>query len=236
MCQTLDIQPGNYVEFEVTDSGVGMSADVLKRVFEPFFTTKMAGRGTGLGLSQIYGFVKQSGGFVRIASSPGKGTTVRVYLPGQERQTKPAIEEGKELEAPCAITRGRVLVVEDQADVRAQIVDALEELSLTVTQAADGRLGLEALETLEPFDLLITDVGLPGLNGRQLAEAARASQPHLPILLITGYAGKSLEKWKLGSNMQLLRKPFTLDEFTAKVQALFRSASSEPRPMASSRN
>lgn len=233
-----DIQPGNYVEFEVTDSGVGMSEDVVKRAFEPFFTTKAAGRGTGLGLSQIYGFVRQSGGFVRIASRPGDGTTVRVYLPGHERTEQPAFDEAGEIEgaeAPCTIAGGRVLVVEDQADVRAQIVDALEELGLTVTQAADGKLGLEALETAEPFDLLITDVGLPGLNGRQLAEAARASHPHLPILLITGYAGKSLEKWRLGANMQLLRKPFTLDEFTARVQALFKSAPSEPRPMASSR-
>jgi signal transduction histidine kinase/ActR/RegA family two-component response regulator len=220
----LDMQPGDYVEIEVTDSGVGMSHDVLSRVFEPFFTTKSTGQGTGLGLSQIYGFVKQSGGFVRIESAPGEGTSVRIYLPGHDRPTEPAVEDRpavEKIEAPSPAHQGKALVVEDQTEVRSQIADTLTEIGCTVIEAGDGTAGLKFLESGEPLDLLITDVGLPGLSGRQLAEAARAAQPDLPILLITGYAG-SLETLQLAPNMEMLRKPFTLDELAARVQALLK--------------
>lgn len=222
-----DMPPGDYVEIEVKDSGIGMSHDVMVRVFEPFFTTKPTGRGTGLGLSQIYGFVKQSGGFVQVESSPGEGTIVRVYLPGHEPAAKPEADEGPSVErvdAPCSTHRGKTLVVEDQNEVRSQIADTLEEIGCTVIEAGDGTAGLKVLESGEPLDLLITDVGLPGSNGRQLAEAARAAQPDLPILLITGYAGKSLETMQFASNMEVLRKPFTLDELTARVLVLLRKA------------
>jgi signal transduction histidine kinase len=221
----LDTQPGDYVEIEVTDSGVGMSHDLLSRVFEPFFTTKPTGQGTGLGLSQIYGFVKQSGGFVRIESSPGEGTSVRIYLPGHNPLTEPAAEDrpaAERIASFCSAHRGKTLVVEDQNEVRCQIADALNEIGCTVIEAGDGTAGLKVLESGEPLDLLITDVGLPGLSGRQLAEAAHAAQPNLPILLITGYAGKSLETLQLAPNMELLRKPFTLDELAARVQALLK--------------
>jgi signal transduction histidine kinase/CheY-like chemotaxis protein len=224
-----DARPGNYVEIEVTDTGVGMSRDVLNRVFEPFFTTKPAGQGTGLGLSQIYGFVKQSGGFVRIESSPGKGTSVRVFLPGREPSANPAAEEGPAaggIESASAAHRGKTLVVEDQTEVRSQIADALIEKGYTVVEAGDGTAGLRVLESGEPLDLLITDVGLPGLSGIRLAEAARAWRPDLPILVITGYVGRSLETLRLAPNIEVLRKPFTLEELAARAQALLKRTAS----------
>jgi signal transduction histidine kinase/CheY-like chemotaxis protein len=224
-----DMQPGDYVEIEVTDSGAGMSQDVLSRVFEPFFTTKPTGQGTGLGLSQIYGFVKQSGGFVRIESSPGEGTSVRIYLPGHEAPTIPAIEDRPAIEriaTRCTVCRGKTLVVEDQTEVRSQIADTLDEIGCIVIEASDGTAGLKVIESSEPLDLLITDVGLPGLSGRQLAEAARAARPNLPILLITGYAGDSLGTLRLAPNMEVLRKPFTLEELAERVQALLERAAS----------
>ncbi|WP_457796545.1 ATP-binding protein [Methylocystis sp. S23] len=221
-----DLQPGNYVEIEVADSGAGMEPEVLSRVFEPFFTTKSTGQGTGLGLSQIYGFVKQSGGVVRIESEPGKGTSVRIFLPGQEPPPHPAVEEPPVAEPPGSdypAHEGRILVVEDQAEVRAQIVETLEQMGSAVVEAGDGTAGLKALESGEPFDLLITDVGLPGVSGSQLGEAARAERPNLPILLITGYAGKSLERLKMAPNVEVLRKPFTLEELAERVQALLKN-------------
>jgi len=224
-----DARHGDYVEIEATDSGLGMSHDVLSRVFEPFFTTKPTGQGTGLGLSQIYGFVKQSGGFVRIESSPGEGTSVRIYLPGQEPPAKQAAEDRPAVEgidSAGAAHRGKTLIVEDQTEVRSQIADALNEAGYTVMEAGDGTAALKILESGEPLDLLITDVGLPGLSGRELAEAARASRPDLPILLITGYAGKALETMRLAPNMEVLRKPFTLDELAARVQALLKRVAS----------
>ena len=220
-----DVAPGDYVEIAVKDNGSGMSPDVLAQVFEPFFTTKPTGRGTGLGLSQIYGFAKQSGGFVRIDSAPGKGTSARIYLPGCDQPTvaaEPAsavaLDEprGACAAAPC----GKTLLVEDQLEVRLQIADTLEEMGCDVIEADDGTEGLKVLESGESLRLLVTDVGLPGVSGRQLAEAARAARPDLPILLITGYAGKSLDSLDLASNIEVLRKPFTLDELTARVRAL----------------
>jgi signal transduction histidine kinase len=225
-----DMQPGDYVEIEVTDSGVGMSRDVLSRVFEPFFTTKPTGQGTGLGLSQIYGFVKQSGGFVRIESRPGEGTSVRIYLPGHEAPTPTALEDRPVEEkfiSRCSLCRGKTLVVEDQEEVRSQIADTLDEIGCMVIEASDGTSGLKVLESGEPLDLLITDIGLPGMSGHQLAEAARAARPNLPILLITGYAGKSLERIQLEPNVELLRKPFTLEELAERVQALLERAASQ---------
>ncbi len=223
-----DMEPGDYVEIEVTDSGVGMSHDLLGRVFEPFFTTKPAGKGTGLGLSQVYGFVKQSGGHVRIESAPGEGTRARIYLPGRTplpspaAQDRPAVEE---VHSPCAAHRGKTLIVEDQEEVRSQIVDTLAEMGCNTIEAGDGTAGLKIIESGEPLDLLISDVGLPGLDGLQLADAARARSPDLPILLITGYAGKSAETLQLAPNTELLRKPFTLDELAERVQAMFRGTS-----------
>jgi signal transduction histidine kinase len=218
-----DAQPGDYVEFVVADTGHGMTPDVLQRAFEPFFTTKPAGKGTGLGLSQVYGFVKQSGGFVRIESRPGAGTTVRIFMPayqfaGAEPQPAPDETDGRPGEA--GRTCGKVLVVEDQDNVRAQIVAALADMGCEIVEAKDGAEGLRALQAGLAPDLLVTDVGLPGLNGRQLADAARERQPDLPVLLITGFAGKALDDSYLPARMEVLRKPFALEDMAARVRAL----------------
>ncbi len=214
---------GDYVEFEVSDTGEGMTPDVLARAFEPFYTTKPSGEGTGLGLSQVYGFVKQSGGFVRIDSQPGAGATIRLYLPADDRAAETqrpsaSAEPLDRVAAPAA--EGKVLVVEDQDNVRRQIVEAIAEIGCQVVEAKDGPEGLRAVELGLLLDLLITDVGLPGLNGRQLADAARVIKPDLPILFITGFAGKSLGERGLPPGMEVMRKPFALDELTARVRAM----------------
>jgi signal transduction histidine kinase/CheY-like chemotaxis protein len=218
-------EAADYVEIAVTDTGVGMEPEVLRRAFEPFFTTKPIGKGTGLGLSQIYGFARQSGGFARLDSRPGEGTTVRLYLPGEERPLLAAEEEARPAAAESACGRGRkALLVEDQIEVRMQIAATLEDMGCAVIQAEDGAEGLKILQSDAPLDLLITDVGLPGVSGRRLAEVACAQRRDLPILLITGYAGKSLEGLQGEANVEVLRKPFTLDELESKVQAMLRRA------------
>ncbi len=217
--------PGNYIEIAVSDTGVGMTPDVLGRVFEPFFTTKSIGQGTGLGLSQVYGFVRQSGGMVKIESKPDEGTTARLYLPGIDRVAKAEpIAVKSEPSDLREIQRRKVLFVEDQEDVRRQIVEVLEEKGCIVTHATDGSEGLRQIQSGSSFDLLITDVGLPGLNGRQLADAARERIPNLSVLLITGYAGKALESSQLASGIEVLRKPFSLDTFSERVAALLTSS------------
>jgi signal transduction histidine kinase/CheY-like chemotaxis protein len=220
--------PGNFVEIAVRDTGVGIAPDILSRVFEPFFTTKPTGEGTGLGLSQVYGFVRQSGGAVKIESKPLEGTTVSLYLPAHERviERRPiAIELEKANLSACPLRR-TVLVVEDQEDVRRQIVDVLEDMGCTVTEAADGPEGLRKIQSGPSFDLLITDVGLPGLNGRQLADAARETKPGLPVLLLTGYAGMALDSLKLDDGMEILRKPFSLDTLSERVSAVLKFSGS----------
>ena len=207
--------PGNYIEIAVSDTGVGMTPDVLGRVFEPFFTTKPTGQGTGLGLSQVYGFVRQSGGVVKIESRPDEGTTARLYLPGIDRITEaePTALKSESFDFQ-EIQHRKVLFVEDQEDVRRQIVEVLQEKGCIVSQATDGPEGLRQIQSGSSFDLLITDVGLPGLNGRQLADAARERIPNLPVLLITGYAGKALDSSQLPPGIEVLRKPFSLDTFS----------------------
>ena len=224
--------PGGYVEIAVADTGTGMPPDVLVRAFEPFFTTKPTGQGTGLGLSQVFGFVRQSGGFVRLESAVGQGTTVRIYLPRHQPAAGaaaplPFAAPASEPAGPPAALRGNVLVVEDEADVRAMIGKVLRELGCTVLEAADGPAGLRIVQSRQPLDLLVTDVGLPGLNGRQLADAARTMRPDLPVLLITGYAGKALEDLALAPGMTVMPKPFTLDALAASVSALLRRLAAE---------
>jgi signal transduction histidine kinase/CheY-like chemotaxis protein len=220
------VQAGDYVEIAITDTGMGMSRDVLLRAFEPFFTTKPFGSGTGLGLSQVYGFTRQSGGFVRLESQPGDGTTVRLFLP---RKDSPAADVSGSSEAtPTAhhyvdpaktstTADATVLVVEDEERIREMIVGLLNEQGYSVMEAEDGPSGLRIVQSSVRLDLLLTDVGLPGLNGRQLADAARASRPDLPVLFITGYAGTSFDN-VLGSGVQVLRKPFTFEALTARVR------------------
>jgi signal transduction histidine kinase/CheY-like chemotaxis protein len=217
---------GPYVEIRVADTGIGMGPDVLARVFEPFFTTKPSGQGTGLGLSQVYGFVRQSGGFSRIESAPGAGTSVFMYFPAYPRADGEIASEAPErAEVEAARTAsGFIVVVEDQDEVRAQIVEALTDMGCEVTEAADGPSGLQIIESLRPVDVLLTDVGLPLLNGKQLADAARAVRPELPIILITGYAGSALVNVNLPKGVEILRKPFSLEELTSRVATLLSGA------------
>ena len=220
-------QPGDYVEIAVADDGMGMTPDVLLHAFEPFFTTRPFGRGTGLGLSQVYGFVRQSNGFVRLESSPGRGTTVRLLLP---RIVPPLPHAGESSETGMApghadlavnIAPGStVLIVEDEQRIREMIAGLLNEQGYSVMQAEDGPSGLQIVQSSVRMDLLLTDVGLPGLNGRQLADAARTSRPDLPVLFITGYAGSALAEIDLADGMQVLRKPFALDILSARVRAM----------------
>ncbi len=224
-----DVAPGDYVEIAVTDTGVGMPPDVLARAFEPFFTTKPIGQGTGLGLSQLYGFVQQSGGFVRLESEPGRGTTVQLYLPRYRQPPNDAADPpakpggaGGGLSGKAAI--GTVLVVEDEPGIRELIADALRDLGCQVIEAIDGPAGLRIVQSGLWYDLLLTDVGLPGLNGRQLAEAARQRRPDLPVLLITGYAGKALEDDALPLGMEVIRKPFAFDALAERVRVLLEAS------------
>ena len=224
-----NVEPGDYVEIKVSDTGVGMTPDILERAFEPFFTTKPTGEGTGLGLSQVYGFVRQSGGFSRIESWPGKGTSVFIFMRSYPRAQADSGHEFKSTPrgvTPCS-ARGVVLVIEDQDDVRAQIADVLTDMGCEVVEATDGERGLQIIASRRHLDLLVTDVGLPGVNGRQIAEAAREAIPGLPVLLITGYAGKALENSELAQGMEILRKPFSLEDLSARVGAMLARRGSE---------
>ncbi|TRX73223.1 ATP-binding protein [Pseudomonas mangiferae] len=214
-----DLDPGDYVRVEVSDTGTGMDAEVLSHVFEPFFTTKPIGQGTGLGLSMVYGFVKQTGGHIRLSSTPGRGTRFRLYFP---RHADAAAAEAEAAALPHTPSGGgeRILVVEDDPVVRMLTVEVLEDLGYQVLQASDG---LEALETLrrEPFDLLLTDVGLPGMNGRQLAESVRQVLPEVPVLFATGYAeGAETRAGFLDEGMEMIAKPYTIDVLAATLRAM----------------
>ena len=232
---------GDYVEIAVADTGVGMDEATQAHAFEPFFTTKPIGQGTGLGLSQVYGFVRQSGGFVRLASAPGRGTTVRLYLPRHKRSQGPQAQS-LAVEPERTGAGKAVLLVEDEADVRTQVAEQLRELGYQVLEAADGPAALLVLCSSAHVDVLVTDVGLPGgLNGRQVADVARERRPGLPVLFITGYAGGPLHYGAaLEPGMEMMNKPFALDELAAKVRALTGApppiSASPPQPIGSTTN
>jgi PAS domain S-box-containing protein len=216
------VQPGDYVMLAVTDNGTGMSPDVLARAFEPFFTTKPVGQGTGLGLSQLYGFAQQSGGHVRIESELGQGTSVKLYLPRHHgaEETRTVVDAPPE-PPPHAPGPRTILVVEDEAIVRMLLVDGLEEQGYTVLEAENGNVALTIVGSSEQIDLLVTDVGLPGINGRQLAETARLLRPDLKVLFLTGYAyDAAMDKEMLTSKTQLLSKPVAMEVFCAKVHGM----------------
>ncbi|WP_340314509.1 PAS domain-containing hybrid sensor histidine kinase/response regulator [Rhizorhabdus argentea] len=211
----VDAEAGSFVVLSVSDTGVGMPADLLDKVFEPFFTTKPLGQGTGLGLSMVYGFARQNGGFVSIDSIEGAGTTVSIYLPAADRRG--IVAEAAGSAAPQGDGQ-RVLVVEDDASVRLLIRDVLEEVGYTAIEASDGASAIPVLASAVPIDLMISDVGLPGMNGRQLAETARDYRPELPILFVTGYAeSATIRSGFLGANMSMITKPFSLDDLGQKV-------------------
>jgi signal transduction histidine kinase len=220
-----EAQPGDYVTISVTDSGTGMPPEVVARVFDPFFTTKPLGQGTGLGLSMIDGFVQQSGGHVQITSEVGRGTTIRLALPRHRGEAPLPPAAPGSLAAETRGGRGRVLVVDDEPTLRMLVAELLADLGYTVAQAADGHEGMRLLQTAPRFDLLVTDVGMPGgMNGRQLADAARIQNPSLKVLFITGYAEAALSQHsQLPAGMQVLVKPFAMVELTRKVQDLLAS-------------
>ena len=214
--------PGEYLALCVADTGTGMAPDVIAKAFDPFFTTKPLGQGTGLGLSMIYGFAKQSGGQVRIDSTVGQGTTVSILLPRHlgEADRTDAAPQG--LPAPAPGAGETVLVVDDEPSVRILVSDLLEELGYTALEAADGAGGLEVLQSNVRVDLLISDVGLPGMmNGRQMADAARVGRPDLKVLFITGYAETALlNNGQLEEGMSVLTKPFTVETLAARIREL----------------
>jgi CheY-like chemotaxis protein len=207
-----------------------MTPEVLAHAFEPFFTTKPDGQGTGLGLSQLYGFVRQSQGMVRLESTAGSGTSVHVFLPRSSAAADAAQAEQPDPERQRveAVAPATVLLVEDEEIIREFTAEALRELGYRVIEAEDGPDGLHSLRAslgssgATAVKLLVTDVGLPGgLNGRQLADAARELVPRLPVLLISGYAGDAMKKHgPLGPDMAMLSKPFALEVLAEKVRAI----------------
>jgi CheY-like chemotaxis protein len=213
-----DVVPGDYVMIGVSDTGVGMSADVVAKAIDPFFTTKPVGEGTGLGLSMVYGFAKQICGHLRIYSEVGHGTTIKLFLP---RALQDAVRlEGPLEEAPQGHGE-TILVVEDDATVRLILADALRELGYDVLLASDARPAIPILQSDRRIDLMMSDVVLPHINGRKLAEIARAWRPALKILFVTGYAEQATYRGDfLDGGMDMLTKPFALDELGSKVRSM----------------
>jgi PAS domain S-box-containing protein len=212
-----DLKPGDYVMICISDTGVGMSKEVLDRAFEPFFTTKPLGQGTGLGLSQVFGFVKQSGGNIKLYSRPGHGTTTKIYLPrmsdaavAQEDLRRERVTESRRNES--------ILVVEDNVDVRAYSAETLREYGFNVLEAADAAAALRILEGKAQIHLLFTDIGLPGLNGRELVATVQRKYPNIKLLFTSGYAqmpSPTSSRWL--SEIPLLSKPFTRAQLYERV-------------------
>jgi CheY-like chemotaxis protein len=205
----------------VTDTGTGMTRDVIAQAFEPFFTTKDIGHGTGLGLSQVYGFVKQSGGHVRIHSEVGHGTTVKVYLPRLVDEARDGDLEPAGHATPSGHRHETILVVEDDPDVREHSAEILGELGYRVLQAENGMAGLEVIAR-EDVTLLFTDLGLPGgMNGRQLAEEAMRRRPGIRVIFTTGHATSAIvHNGRLDPGLHLIAKPFTYSGLAAKLRAV----------------
>ena len=215
----LEADPGRYVVVSISDTGVGIAPEMVERVFDPFFTTKPIGQGTGLGLSMVYGFARQSGGQVRLRSEPGFGTTVSLYLPASEvAETR---DDASSQAAPAEGAGQTVLLVEDDPSVRLLVREVLDELSYRTLVAEEAEGAIAVLASGEPIELMVSDVGLPGMNGRQLADVARRHRPGLPILFVTGYAGDAtLRAGFLGDDMDMITKPFSIEEFAGKVKAM----------------
>jgi PAS domain S-box-containing protein len=217
-----DLPRGQYVAICVTDTGTGMLPEVLARAFDPFFTTKPIGKGTGLGLSMIYGFARQSGGQVRLYSEVGQGTTVKIYLP---RHIGTPVENDineSQPQLPRADAGETVLVVDDEPTVRMLVGDTLADLGYQAVEAADAVSALKVLESDAKIDLLISDVGLPGgVNGKQLADRARAHRPNLKVLFITGYAeNAAVANGQLEPGMHVMSKPFPMDKLATRIRSI----------------
>ncbi|WP_129649358.1 response regulator [Peristeroidobacter agariperforans] len=215
-----EVRPGQYVAIAVTDTGMGMSAEVLSRAFDPFFTTKKPGQGTGLGLSQVYGFAKQSGGHVKMYSEVGQGTTVKLYLPryvGEDEPVQHALPTDRQLQGTSSEV---IIVVEDEDRVRRMSVQLLRDLGYTVIEAADAKQALTMLETDDvAFDLLFTDVVMPDMNGKQLADRVRELRPGARVLYTTGYTRNAvIHNGMLDRDVSFLPKPFTIQQLAAKIR------------------
>ncbi|HVF37664.1 MAG TPA: response regulator [Sphingomicrobium sp.] len=215
-----DVQPGQYICICVTDTGSGMSKETMEKAFEPFFTTKPIGQGTGLGLSMIYGFTRQSDGYARIYSELGSGSTIKLYLPRYYGEADGVEEQqGQLTDAHRAAAGEVVLVIEDETTVRELVVDVLGEMGYRAIEAADGPSGLKLLQSGMHLDLLITDIGLPGLNGRQVVDAARPQRPDLKVLFMTGYAeNATIANGFLEPGMEMITKPFAIETLATRIR------------------
>jgi signal transduction histidine kinase/ActR/RegA family two-component response regulator len=217
-----DLMPGDYIVVSVSDTGSGMPPGIVSRAFDPFFTTKATGHGTGLGLSQVYGIARQSGGTATIQSAVGRGTTVRIFLPRamEDAQTASRVPASVQSEiAPIGRSGGprrTILVIDDDPDVRRFLADTIEALGYAVLKAPDGPSGLELLQKNRP-DLLLVDYSMPGMNGAEVARAVRARRSDLPILFASGYADTAIVDAALGSEARVLRKPFIIGELAAAL-------------------
>ncbi len=220
-----DLPPGQYLSVCVTDTGTGMTPEVMANAFDPFFTTKPMGQGTGLGLSMVYGFVRQSGGQVRIYSELGHGTTMCLYLPRHYGTEADHAAVAVRMEPARAQAGETVMIVDDEPTVRMLVIDVLHDQGYAAVEAKDGPEALRILQSDARIDLLITDVGLPGgMNGRQLADAARVTRPDLKVLFITGYAENAIiGNAQLAPRMQLLTKPFVMEDLASRIRGMIES-------------
>jgi CheY-like chemotaxis protein len=218
-----DLKAGQYVMISVTDTGGGMPKDIVEKATEPFFTTKPAGQGTGLGLSQVYGFVKQSGGHLRIYSEPGEGTTVKIYLPRCVTNVAelPPANAGQRLLEGSGET---ILVVEDDSDVRDYVVEALSGVGYRVLQAGDAEAALAVLATNPQIQLMLTDIVMPGMNGRALADAVRQFHPNVKTLFMTGYSRNAIvHQGRLDPGVALIQKPFSQASLAFRIRTILDS-------------
>lgn len=230
----VEVTVGQYVVICVTDTGAGMTPEVIERAFEPFYTTKGVGAGTGLGLSQVFGFVKQSGGHIKIYSEVGQGTTVKIYLPRWAGETAEEAAVQERPAPPRAQDHEIILVVEDDEKVRTVTVDVLRELGYTVVHAASGEEGLEKLRVQPRIDLLVTDIIMPGMTGRAFADRALEVQPDLKVLFMTGYSRNAvIHNGVLDAGVAFLQKPFTTDKLAQKVRDVLSGVgANRPGPVA----
>ena len=214
---TTGVKPGQYVLVAVSDNGIGMSPDTIDRAFEPFYTTKETGKGTGLGLSQVYGFIKQSGGHVKIYSELGEGSTVKLYLPRHDGE-----EAIIPADDPAGSERGRgetILVVEDDDGVRQYAAEILRDLNYQMIEAKDSASALKLLDADKKFDLLLTDVVLPGKNGRELANEVEARRPGVKVIFMTGYSRNAIvHQGRLDRGIELISKPLIEGVVARKIR------------------